>query len=138
MYQSAIRFRYQRINPNLPLMPIIPVTLSFNDKIFKTIALIDSGSSSTIISTEIARELGIRWKSLKKSEGASVAGKYHFRRAKRGLVIVNETEIPVSFDIIETHFPFLCLLGQDFFFHAKVAFERHKKSFEILFRTDIN
>lgn len=57
MYQSAIRFRYQRLNPNLPLMPIIPITLSYDENTFKTIALVDSGSSSTIISTEIALRL---------------------------------------------------------------------------------
>lgn len=137
MYQSAIRFRYQRINPNLPLMPIIPVTLSYDDKTFKTIALVDSGSSSTIISTEIASILGIKWRSLKKLEGGSVAGRYHFKRAKGGSVEVNGTETPVLFDIVKTEIPLLCLLGQDFFFHAKITFERHKKSFEIRFRTDI-
>jgi hypothetical protein len=138
MYQSAIRYRYQRINPNLPLMPVIPITLSYGDKIFNTIALVDSGSSSTVISTEVAKQLGIKWETLKKYSGGSVAGEYSFRTVEGGSAIINKAEIPLSFDIVKTDLPFLCLLGQDFFFHAKITFERGKKSFEIQFRTDIN
>lgn len=138
MYQSAIRYRYQRISPNFPLMPIIPITLSYGDKTFDTMALVDSGSSSTIISTEVAKQLGIKWKSLKKHTGGSVAGEYFFRAVKDGSAILNNTEVPLCFDIIEAKFPLPCLLGQDFFYHAKVIFERHKKSFEIRFRSDIH
>lgn len=115
MYQSAIHYRYQRINPTLPLMPIIPITLSYGGKTFDTMALVDSGSSSTIISTEVAKQLGVKWHSLKKHTGGSVAGEYSFRTVKNGSVIVNDTAIPLSFDIIEAKFPLPCLLGQDFF-----------------------
>ena len=122
-------------------MPIVPVVLTFNGKSVKTIALIDSGSSSTIISTEIAEQLSIPWRSLPEFSGGSVAGEYSFRRVRNGIIEIAQTNGPqltAAFDIVKVKFPFPCLLGQDFFEYTKITFERHKKSFEIKFREDIN
>lgn len=116
------------------LAPMIPVTFINSKREFSTIALVDSGAESGIISTIIADELGITWAKIPTKYGFSIGSSFIFHPITIKASIYDHT-FSLNVNVVEGIFAFKCILGRkDLFKRAKICFEEYKKQFEITFR----
>lgn len=133
---SLIRFRYSPL-PGLPkstLKPLIPITLSYNDNLFPTFALVDSGADNASISLEVAETLGIEWRKIPPFGGFSISNPFKYHPIQMRVKILNN-EFLIVVNIIEGTSVLPCVLGQeDLFKCARIVFEGYREVFEISFR----
>ena len=114
--------------------PMIPVTLENGNFEFSTIALVDSGAESAVISTVIADELNIDWRKIPRKSGFSIGGNFLFHPINLKAIIFDH-EFSFQANVVEGIFAFKCVLGRrDIFKRAKISFEGYKNQFEITFR----
>ena len=116
------------------LAPMIPVTFINGKREFSTIALVDSGAESAVISTIIADELGITWAKIPTKYGFSIGSSFIFHPVTIKASIYGHT-FSLNVNVVEGIFAFKCILGRkDLFKRSKICFEEYKKQFEITFR----
>lgn len=133
--------------PKLPktFWPIIDIELSCKGKVLPQpiFALIDSGSSHSILHPEIAEIMGFDQKKLgvAKYPGLSVSGSYE------SWVLPDPIDVNIYGSLFSFKFSVIdnpnliwpCILGEDTIFQiAKLDFQKFKGYFEICFRQDIN
>lgn len=127
------------------LWPIIDIGLSTSVKSLPqpVLALVDSGSSHSILHMEIAEFLGFDLKKLGPPQpgGISVSG-VHKTWVLPQPINVNIYGFSFSFNFSVVDNPNLiwpCILGEDSIFQvARLDFQKFKGYFEIRFRQDIN
>jgi len=116
------------------LAPMIPVTFENNGLKFSTLALVDSGAESAVISTVIADELNIDWRKIPRKSGFSIGGSFLFHPTELRAIIFDH-EFSFQANVVEGIFAFKCIFGRrDFFKRAKITFEGYKNQLEITFR----
>lgn len=115
-------------------MPILPVILINGRYEFPTLALVDSGAVSGVISTVIADTLHVDWAKVPVRFGFSVGGNFRFHPVILQVVIYDH-KFSLKLNVAEGIAPIRCILGQeDLFKRAKIIFEGYKKQFKIVFR----
>jgi hypothetical protein len=100
------------IKSRIVLAPMVPITLTYEDEIFSTFALVDSGAAGAVISTVIADALGIEWDKLPVSGGFSVGGSFRSRTFDDINAEILNHIFPLKVSIIEGIGPYKCILGQ--------------------------
>lgn len=116
------------------LAPMIPVTFRNEKHEFSTIALVDSGAESGIISTVIADALNIKWRKIPAKTGFSVGSSFLFHPVN---IVANiyDHNFSLKINVVEGISAFKCILGRkDLFKRAKICFEGHRNQFEVIFR----
>lgn len=117
------------------LAPMLPITFINGDNEISTIALVDSGAESGMISTVIAEELGINWVKLPQYTGFTSSGRFAYRFFENLTVESFNNNFSMNISIAEGVNAFKCILGRkDIFRKAKVTFEGYKNQFSIEFR----
>lgn len=123
------------ITSKIVLAPIVPVTLQFGSLDLSSFALVDSGAGGGVISTAIAEELAIKWRTIPSVLGFSVGGTFRSHHLSGFIAEVYNYKFELSLSIVEGISPYRFILGQaDLFHQAKITFEEYKKQFEIDFR----
>ncbi|MDO8452134.1 MAG: retropepsin-like aspartic protease [bacterium] len=141
-FSPPIRVYYEAVTgTTLPLWPILDIELSFNGKVipWKISALVDSGASGSVITSDLAKTLGFDLSKEKNIRGEGVSGVYKGKELKAAVDIdIYGYKHSFRFTTIEK-MPWDCILGEDSIFQvAKLDFQRFKGFFEIRFREDIN
>lgn len=123
------------IKSKIVLAPLIPVTFINGKYEFSTIALVDSGATGAVISTIIAENLNIDWRSIPVVLGFSVGSNFRSHRFDKLLAEISADKFQLSVSIVEGISPYKCILGQaDIFQRAEITFRGYKKQFEVTFR----
>lgn len=135
---SIYRYNYSLL-PGLEqtgvLVPIIPVTFIHTNREISTFALVDSGAEQAVISTVIAQELEIDWRSYPKKIGFATSGQFIFHTIPKVIASIEEYEFQITINVVEGINAFKCILGRkDIFQRAKITFEGYKKQFSVEFR----
>jgi len=124
--RKTIEFEYRRLEDRY--VPIIEVKLLHNGKYTKTLAYVDSGATTSIFHTDIAKSLGINYKKGEKRYPMGVSG--HI------LTYLNKIEMEIA-DIgmncnvlfSDEFIPRFNLLGrEDIFNHFKVCFDDRERT----------
>jgi len=133
-----MKFAYSQlpgIKSKIVLAPIIPITLRHETYEFATFALVDSGAAGAVISTVIADELGIDWRSTPVAIGFTLSGQFRSHRVQNVRAEIDDASFILSIDVVEGIAPYRCILGQkDLFKKAKVIFEGYRNQFELIFK----
>lgn len=143
---SPIKIWYKPL-PRIPKIfwPIIDIKLSRSIKSLPQpiLALVDSGSSHSVLHMEIAQVLGFDLKKL----GAPLTGGISVSGSHKSWVLPQSLSVNIygfsfSFNFSVVDNPNLiwpCILGEDSIFQvARLDFQKFKGYFEIRFRQDIN
>lgn len=116
------------------LAPMIPVTFRNRKYELSTIALVDSGAESGVISTVIADKLNIKWRKIPAKSGFSVGSNFLFHPSNVNALIFDHN-FSLKINVVEGIFAFKCILGRkDLFKRARICFEGYKNQFEVIFR----
>lgn len=116
------------------LMPMLPVVFHKGKSQFSTYALVDSGATTSVISTVIAEGLGVEWNKIPTQVGMGVASTFRLHRTKLDIQIFNN-KFSLYVNIVEGTSAYQCILGKaDIFNWAKIILEGYKKKFHIEFR----
>lgn len=121
-------FAYARIRKQF--LPAVAVMLYHGSQSAAVNALLDSGSDYSILTSDVARQLGIP---IERGELRSVTGIggetksfVHHATAK----LLDQT-VPITACFVKGYnFP-ICLLGRDFFEHYKITFEQKHQQLTI-------
>lgn len=117
------------------LAPLIPITFRNDSSEFSTVALVDSGAQSGIISTVIADALSINWHKMPRHRGLTAAGSFIFHRIPRVEVDIFNQTFLFELNVVEGINAFQCIVGRaDIFRVAKITFEGYNRQFHLEFR----
>ena len=114
-------FQYARVERRF--LPAVPVTLYHGSQSAAVNALLDSGSDYSILTADVARQLGIPIERgvLRPVTGIGGETKMFVHHAT---VKVLENAVPITACFLKNYsFP-ICILGRDFFTHHKILFEQ--------------
>ncbi|MBI4225770.1 aspartyl protease family protein [Candidatus Roizmanbacteria bacterium] len=118
-------FRYYK-NPEGHYFPLIPATLKYQNKIFDTDALVDSGATISIFQSDVAKYLGIKIEAGKQIFLGGVGGHIKGFVHKLEIELANKKFIcPIVFSY--EYFVSFNLLGRlEFFKRFRIIFEEKK------------
>lgn len=113
---------------------MLPITFINGKHEFSTIALVDSGAESGVISAVIAEALSINWRKIPGRSGFSIGSNFIFHPTSARASIYDH-DFLLKINVVEGIFAFKCILGRnDIFKRAKICFEGYKNQFEITFK----
>jgi len=133
--RSAITYRYLSYklpNGSTIHLPLVPVRLSRNGESFSTIALVDSGSTTTFIPFEIAEIFSLPIEQQEEAIGAGGTFQNTIRKVdiailKGNTVIAHFKDFPVYVPLDEGRIPYV-VLGRDSIFRKfDVTFRENKQ-----------
>ncbi len=141
LFASAISLRYSTLpRSGKVLWPIVEIMLPVLPQ--PILALVDSGSSFSILHEDVADIIGLKKKrSDKTGSGFSVSGTFKSWKSDFVPVEIYGYHFSFRFSVLIDNRSLVwpCILGHDSLFYvAKLEFKTFKASFKIAFRTDIN
>lgn len=117
------------------MAPLVPVTFINGVYNISTLALVDSGAESGVISTIIADDLNIDWVNLPRESGLTMSGGFFYHSLKNLQAEIDDNSFMLDINIVEGINAFKCVLGRrDLFRKADINFKGYKNQFEIVFR----